>query len=456
MKRSIKLAVIFGGIALLIAIFFILTARDPGKGVSETDAAPVETIRITDLEEGSIARIEINRADGGLELVRENGAWSLVPEPGFSLIPSALDDIAWNLRTLSAERVVDDSNLTAYGLSAPRASINAVLSDGSPLILHLGDQTPSKQAFYVKKEGDSRIFTIRNYKAEPFFFTVNDLRPNRLTHIDKEKISYIYINTDRELEIIPLDREQIKFAAPFAAFMMTKPWRSPRATDAEKMQGFLDSIPFAFQIQEFVAEKAPDLGLYGLDTPSAEVVLMDHENTLHIFIGDRDGKGNYYVTEKGNENVVSVEEASLSFLNISPFRIMDKFALIVDIGFVDRFVLTSGGKKIAGEIVRDAVSEYRINGNSVEEKKFKQIYQKMIGLLLEAEHPSPHKRERGAETVAKIAYDLNLSEKEAAVSFFEYNRDFYAVETDGGIEFLISRGQVDKTIESAIELASQR
>ena len=106
--------------------------------------------------------------------------------------------------------------------------------------------------------------------------------------------------------------------------------------------------------------------------------------------------------------------------------------------------------------------EYFLNGTSSEEQTFKKFYQKFIGLLLEAEHPAPGGSAKGEIPVLTVEYELNVPEKLASVTFFEFNRDFYAASavrgtgdggwTSGAVEFLISKSQLDKAVSEALEL----
>ena len=454
--------ILFAGAALLIAVFFIITQRKGENSENKPETPQTGEIRITNLAEGSVKAIELKGEQDSLSIIRHDGKWVVNPEPLFTVLSTAMEEIDRTIRTLSAERIIEDAgqDLAPYGLTPPRVSVHAELADGADLNLYLGDPTPSKQAYYLKKEGDSRVYTIRAYKAEPFFYSVNDLRPDRLTPIDKEKITYIYMNNGREIELIPRDSDQYKLVAPFSAFIMTKPWRKPRGTDGEKLEALFQAIPFTLRIENFVDDNPKDLSPYGLAPPAAQLILKDQNATLHLLVGSTDGKGNAYVMESGSESVVAVAAESLSFLESTPFSLMDKFALIIDIDYVDRLVFSMGGRQTVAEIRRqqgageneETGTEYFIKGEPIQEKPFKSYYQKFIGLLLEAEHPEPGGSAEGKAPVITIAYDLNIPEKHAEISFFDFNRDFYEVSTSGGIEFLISKAQVEKAVAEAMEL----
>jgi hypothetical protein len=453
-KKSVRLLIIFSAVAGLIVIFLLITSRENNREEG-TGAEPEEIVRITDLEEGVVVKIELEQREDSLTLEHDESGWTLVPEPPFPIKTASLVAIDRNLRTLIADRVVEESpeDLAQYGLAPPQVTVTGSTADSTEVIINIGDQTPSRQAYYVQKEGDPRVFTVRNYKAQTFFTSLRSLRPDRLTHIDTEQLTYLYLNNGQEVEIIPLDINRFPLVAPFSSFMMMKPWNHPRATDAEKMQALIDGIPFAFMIQNYESDDAEDLSLFGLDQPQGEVILRDQDNSLHFFVGNSDNAGNRYAVEHGSRTVLALAEEDLSFLNSRPFNLMDKFVLIINIDFVESFTLSTGGERYTAEIIREADTEtYFFDGTIVEEKPFKKYYQEAIGLVFEAEHPNPGPPAEGKIPAVVIDYELNIPQAEASVSFYDYNRDFYAADINGILEFLISKQQVIMTVQAAQEL----
>jgi hypothetical protein len=90
------------------------------------------------------------------------------------------------------------------------------------------------------------------------------------------------------------------------------------------------------------------------------------------------------------------------------------------------------------------VATYAVDGKSVEEETFKNLYQAVIGLQIEGEvtHAVP---DRPAVTVL---YTLNKGlAKTVTIDFAPYNRDFYAIFVNGANAFALTNGQVGRMLE---------
>ena len=85
----------------------------------------------------------------------------------------------------------------------------------------------------------------------------------------------------------------------------------------------------------------------------------------------------------------------------------------------------------------------------MEEKPFKELYQSLIGIMVDAEN----KETLEESPEVSMAFTLNVDPKQVVVDYVPYNRDFYAVFRDGTSEFLASKGQVTKILTRLEELS---
>jgi len=456
-RKSIRISIIAGILGLLIAGFFIsrfLIEKKDEKSVSEEK----EIIRITDIPEGELKKIILTNSSGELVLAEKEGSWAVEPAPDFEITATEPADIERNFRTLTAERVIEENpeSYADYGLDRPRGTALGIMEDNSEILIEIGNQIPSKRGYYVRKKGDTGVYSVSSYKASSLLSSIDDLRQKRLTHIDKEQITYLYIKDEKEIEILPRNAGDSIFIAPFSAFVMTKPYMQKRGVDEEKFSAFIETLPFSFTVSKFIDDPG-DLSQYGLDAPEKEFILEDAERRLHVLIGDEAEDGEIFCREADSQEVFTLNKRDLDFLSVKSFEITDKFALIINIDDVDRFILTRGEEKYTAEIRRtppedeesEPLENYYVNGREIEEKPFKAYYQKVIGLILDAENPEPGKAD--GESDVLIEYYLNTEPKYASLSFQPFNRDFYkAVRgSDSVTEFLVSIWQVDDAVEAA-------
>jgi hypothetical protein len=86
--------------------------------------------------------------------------------------------------------------------------------------------------------------------------------------------------------------------------------------DREKVEGFVRPIVWA-EALSFETEEAADLKPYGLDTPSARVVLSDGSRTEELIFGEVErGKGgdSIYAMVGGKRQIVTVRKTLLENL----------------------------------------------------------------------------------------------------------------------------------------------
>ena len=468
MTKPVRLVIIFAVIAALILSFFLITSRIKKKADLEREEGNTEVIKITDIAEGSVKTITLENPNGRFVFTKAGDSWQVDPEPPFDIIFTNIDTIERAIRLMTAVRVVEESadSLGPYGLSPSLGTVTADLEDGTQVVLYIGSMTPARSAYYVQKKGVNRVYTIRSYAAEPFLASLNEFRQMRLTHIDKETLQYLRIVSDRTMEFVLKDEEKDILTALFSSYVMKQPWTNRRGTDTEKFSAFIESIPFAFTVSEFIDDDPEDLGVYGLENPEKEFVLRDAERELHVLLGNAQ-EGYVFARENLSRPVFTLPSRDLTFMNRKPFDLTDKFALIINIDFVDRIRFTDGSETYTAEIKRkpgdedDEETEYYFNNSLVEEKPFKQFYQKIIGLLYDAENPEPQTvdDEGRLETLGyptvTIEYDLNIEPGEAVLALYLFNRDFYAAARDGVSEFLLSRNQVETAIDAARNLVTE-
>jgi hypothetical protein len=137
-------------------------------------------------------------------------------------------------------------------------------------------------------------------------------------------------------------------------------------------------------------------------------------------------------------------------INIKPFDLIDKFALLINIENVEHLSISGGEKNLNADIRGEGDDRfYYLNGAKSEPSSFKAFYQALIGLIIDAEYPGPASQSEDAGELS-IEYQLNTPPRERiSFTLIPYNRDFYALMQGGAAEFLISRSQVRRIYETA-------
>jgi len=185
-------------VLLLAGLSGLIYWSNERERTKENEPDPDAPPNIVEVEEGSIARLEIQQGSEAAVVLEksDDGEWKLTsPEP-LAADKSAADSLASTLAVLESNRLVEESaaDLASYGLDSPGLVVSATQSDGAALKLLVGDETPTGSNFFAKLENDSRIFTLPSYNKTSLEKTPWDLRDKRLLTFDSGKLSRINLS----------------------------------------------------------------------------------------------------------------------------------------------------------------------------------------------------------------------------------------------------------------------
>ncbi|MBZ4665040.1 DUF4340 domain-containing protein [Mahella sp.] len=458
MRRTRNVIILVVVLALLAGTYAYLTRR-PQQ--AEQDS---ESVEISKLNKDDIVKMTLERKDGSLTFVKKDDKWVAEGNESIALNQTAVDDLAYTFASLYAEQVVeeDPQDLAQYGLKEPVVTAMATLKDNTVKTLYLGNKTPTG-TYYLMAEGDPKVYEVWMNHGEHLSYTLNDVRDTTLPQINTQELTYLKMWKEggRTIEI-KTNESQTEDQAQFGLglWQMTQPYSEPVGVDTQYFQPVLDALP-NIAIDGFVEDNPKDLAQYGLDKPKGELIVKDKQNTLHLLIGDDKDDTQVYFKTADSPSVYVMSKDKLTFMDTEPYDIMEKFAYIVNIDDVDRIIVEANGKTHDITLSRttkkaeeegeedEVITTYKVDGKVVEEDPFKQYYQSLIGMTVDAE--IDEQLEEVPEV--KTTFFLNKgSEREVHVNYVPYNRDFYAVFRGGKAEFVLSKQQVDKMLQDLEDL----
>lgn len=459
MKRWRNVIILVVVLALLASSYAYLVKHPQGQ------KAQSQSIQVSSLNKDNIVKMTLKKKDGTLTFEKKDKEWVAgAPYSSVKLDQTKVDDVAYTFASLSAEQIVDESpqDLAQYGLKDPVVTATATLKDGTTKTLYLGNKTPTG-TYYLMAEGDPKVYEVWMNHGEHLSYTLNDVRDTKLPEINTQELTYLKMWKEggRTIEIKTND-SQSKDQAQFGLglWQMTQPYNEPMGVATDQFQKVLDALP-QLAIDGFVEDNPKDLSQYGLDKPKGELIVKDKNNTLHIFIGkDKDDKQVYFKSADA-PSVYTMSKDKLTFMDTKPFDIVDKFAYIVNIDDVDKIIVEGNGKTHVMTLTRttkkaqkegekdEVITTYTVDGKTVEEQPFKKYYQSLIGLLVDAEN----NKQLEEVPEVKTTFFLNKGkEREVHVNYVPYDNDFYAVFRGGKAEFVVSRQQVDKMLQTLDDL----
>ena len=470
MKKSIRLIIVVAVVGLSIAAFFIV--KNLPEKESDSVYTPPERYELIDSLESEIASMTFSREDG-TTLVFEKKyegegddakpVWTLAsPKVFFEPRERDIRDIAYSMSGVSSDQIIEEepADLSVYGLDNPSATAIIAFTDGTSATLFAGAKTPTKVAYYVQLEGDPKVYAVRNYTINRFFTELDDMRDRDIPLPNPQAITYFKLTGEQVIEIVKMDEEDDFIGSQFASMKLVQPFKQERSIDTQRFSELIEILPGAVTIEEFVDDNPSDLSVYGLDPPKYEWIMRDEESFVHLLFGNDVGEDEIHVKLPDDIKVFTLAKSSLPIYDIKPFTLVDKFVLIPNIDIVDEFTINGFGKTFISEIKREkklsvqegeedeVISTYFVDGTEIEEDPYKDFYQSVIGLLVDAVNPEP--KPMGTPDVT-IVYKLGEEAPVASAraDFVKLSHDFYAVYLNGITEYLLSSYQIDTMFSKA-------
>lgn len=471
MKRWIRLGAIVVAIAAMVVALVILRSQDPDAAAEE----PAPTLgddpdRVTLLENDrdAIERITIDGDESDLTIERvSEEEFRPVYEYDVEFQPQRVNRIVSQAVSLTSRRVIGEvDDLAEYGLDDPTATITVEREDGGQQSITVGSMTPARDAYYVMRPDDENVYSVFNSWIRPFFTTLDSMRVRSIPQIDFQALERIVIETLEgrtiRTELIPEWDEDPELG--FSRFAVYEPFSRRFQANTnwfEELQGALEGL----QIGPFVDDAPDDLARYGLSPPRAQVLIEDQETTFEVLVG-AETEGGRFATFPDSPSVFVLSGIE-PVVDVEPYDTISPFALIVNIDLIDTFVVETADQTFTGRIERTPADDpeteeeefdeaYFLNGEQIDEDTFKDLYQWVIGLQLDAEIEVaniPTTDELASrEPIVTVTYNLNNDMGPLDVSFVPQNANFAAVVREGRAEFLIARAKLQR-LERAFEQA---
>jgi hypothetical protein len=465
-------------VAVLVVVYLLVSGEEEEKAAQETeDERPV----VQQLDSSEIAEIRLRGGEQTLTLRRYDDAW--LPDYPYD-VPfdnRAIERVVEAASELEASRIIseDPSNVESYGLSEPTRRIEVELSSGETRTLLLGSDSPSGAGSYLQREGEDTVYLIASRHARAFRSTIGDIRDKSLPSITRKEMQRLTLVTpEQTIELVPVEEDD-EIISSFARLKLVQPYMRERSVSTQGLQDFVKGIP-RLRVSRFIEDRPDDLSAYGLGNPRVELSMSDKQNTVHLLFGSDAEDGGVYAKEAGEPGVFTVD-TSLEFADVDPFTLVDKFVVIVNIKNTSSFRIEGPENTYTGRIEREEVdgdggesgsgdasssdgsgdaeveTTYYFEGKEMKEDPFKDIYQKAIGLTVDSDRPDPVRGQAPEdETVVSIEFEVfDLPVDTVSADIAEHGENFHAVYRDGVSEFLISKLQVRRFLETLAERAAE-
>lgn len=173
-------------------------AQKAKEGKPDPNAPP----KILELKEDNLVRFEIRKKDQPAVVLEkgQDGNWKITaPEP-LNADQDSVRSLVSTVTSLNSDRVIEENpqDLSPYGLQAPAVELVIGQKEGGEKKLLIGDETPTGSYYFVKLDGDARVFTMASWNKTSIDKSVWDLRDKRLLTFDSDKLTRLELTAKNQ------------------------------------------------------------------------------------------------------------------------------------------------------------------------------------------------------------------------------------------------------------------
>lgn len=456
MKKSKSIIALVVILLLLCGAYYYVSKHPKTTASTSSSSTTASAVKVWTVDSSKVSKIVITYSDGGNTFVKNTKEWA-IENYDHKLNQTAITGVTDSLINLSGTEVEKDAkDIEKYGLKKPIITVK-IVGDGSDKILLIGDKTSDGSNYYGSEKDKSNVYFISASTVDSLTVKQSAYRDKTITAIDATTLSSIKISQSggSSIEIAKnANQSDQETQNSINSWIVTGAYSKPIGGDDQKISAVTAAIA-NLKASDIVEDNPKDLGVYGLDKPTLELILKDSKNILHLFIGKNKDDNTVYFKTSDVNTIYTMDKTVVDTFRLKSFDLITKFAYIVNIDYVDKIVVDANGSKDTVLLSRTSAkaaksgdpdvvtTTSKVNDKSVDLDKFKTQYQEMIGLLVDAENDK--KLEDKPEVT--ITYGLNKgSKKQEVVDFVTYNDQFYAVFMDGKSDFVIAKDKVSKMI----------
>ncbi len=300
----------------------------------------------------------------------------------------------------AAEKVEENpSDLTKYGLDHP-TEVTFTTDNNGVISFTIGDATPDQSAYYTQVKGNSTVYTLAQFSAEPFL-------KDALDYLGKEVTQELPADSELIVKSVRLARKDLDYdiylvydsyydehnmSGSSALHVMQEPL--PCLLNVDKSSKITHGI-FGLTASEVICPlpTAEQLTEYGFDDPFATVTVMTDDDRVAVFrLGntyeaeDADGKKitRYYGYLEGVECVYGFSPDDIEYDNVRAEDITARVVLSEYVWDLSSVVYQAGDLKLSFSGKGTDQKDYVLtkNGEKQESDELIERYRLLYSYLL--------------------------------------------------------------------------
>ncbi|MDP2315921.1 MAG: DUF4340 domain-containing protein [Pseudomonadota bacterium] len=276
-----------GTLLALVALLALLGAWWMVRPVELTPAEKKAALKgvekpIFVFEKANLVKVEVTRPEGTIVLAERADGWWLEGEE-LRASRSMVNRVKHQLHDLVARATVVDgpADDALYGLGTSTIHVKLTFRDGSTEEFDAGDPNPSGVSFYIRKTGDTAVYTVKKSAVDYYSLSLAEFRERRFASFDSKDVDALAAD-------LPGGKRLAFQRTGERSWDMLEP-RQFAANDSE-IRGLLGRVS-ALKAIQFVTDDDADLAKYGLAQPRARITIrFSGREPLTLLLGAPTGE----------------------------------------------------------------------------------------------------------------------------------------------------------------------
>ena len=412
LKSTLVLFLVLIGLG---AYIYFVDSKQP-LGEAEKRDKVFSSVSSDDIEE-----LEIKAEDGEkTRLKKADGKWTIVDPVNADTDGGEISSITGSLIDTEVQRVVEESpkDLKAFGLDPPRLEVGLRTKGQTEFKrLQIGSKTPTGSDLYARTPDKPRVFLVSSFLDGTFNKNTFALREKNILKFERDKAETVELTSGATTLQFAKNGTEWKIVKPIAA-----------RGDFGAIEGIVERLSSA-QMQGIAAQEAADLKMYGLDKPSATMVVGTGSARATLMLG------------KTENAVVYAKDASRpTIFTVAPTIKDDVFKKVEDLRRKDLFDSRSFSashvelKRGADTFTFDKTKgkdEKEIwktgAGKEADSTKMDELLSRLTALRATSFETAPHASLKAPVLTATVRFDESKME---TVTFGRAGTDVYASRAD--------------------------
>ena len=315
-------------VGLIIGIMLLSQGQNDDPAATPTPTATAETGTTDgDVEAGinpflfareDVTDVRIKNPKGELHITRTSDGKYVVE--GHEDVPvnrnKVLDPIyIFTNMTLQDEiQEQDVSDLSAFGLAEPQITATYTAGDGDIRTIYLGDELFDKSGYYMKIEGDDRVFAVWASMYATLNVNVGSLRDIAVFDTKPAAITEVVIDTPAQQ--LTITKESNRFSE-----WLVKGPKYQRMADGTKLAGMLAQVA-RMKPEELVEElNESNMAEYGLDKPTGTITVRQTTGDVILWLGGEESANTLYCMGTAKDAVYKINKGLVDFTKFTPFSL---------------------------------------------------------------------------------------------------------------------------------------